>query len=952
MKLSGHLTLEIVDEITGKVIEKREQDNIITNFAYTEMVKNDNIFQWAGRNIFISTETATPVRSKTSIQCSGTAYQGSGQPAIQAFQNANPPYFVITQRLDAVVTPRTFQTVGLTQSSVGQVANTTVAPWAYLLLNTPCTQQAEQIINLTYRVTVQNATVPGVSIIKYPRWINDVCDALVNTTFERYNFLYNTVVPASLDEYNWQLLFVSNRLSRTGSTDGFGQPASGTFISGQNQNTLFYRCKQYWTIPRDNNNSRFSNGRIFNGYLCGNNFTTKTATGNRPESDPGNTFSAHKHTTLNNVTSSSNLQSAFAYSANPRDDLAGMFIPDNNPSGTGVLQFSEDPWTEKWPSIYRIRITEGGPVGTAKFVLGVKRFGGHSADANFTYSGSGTSFHPYIYAALQPYPNCHGWQYVAPIIAWDNYLTVQADQNGLSIINQFTGQHWDFDSTRPSPFTLSITQFRQFALDQARNLIYVADSVTGLWKINITNINSPVITQESTTPTYAVDVNVNGVVYAFMNLATTALTLTSSASSYTTNLNFTTVALTTSNWLNIHINKIHADTRMAICVRDNTVTNGLRGARVYWWSLAGGSSANNITTVQIYVGEHQANYAWSKGSDNRLWSGDGTLLSFNSSTIIRQNPGDLSQLNLLPQYGTESYRQLDGTINTTNLFGNACVAQDYWGNFVSNNANGNIQLSSTGASVGSYNENTKYPRMHIKRVSLPNGIVLADTVSSNYLTTGSSNTLSSWIWYKWNGTNWIPSVTYNNNTGDFTDTTGSDTRTTSSSFIDLIDGINVRFENTATGTSFVANEVYDQYVCQGFMKTNDTSLYIENITAYIQPYFEKVTLTPTIITAPNNYGVVVDGAPGNLGLSSAVSATTENALWHSILPEYAPNLMRFTIDGTPITGIFRETVETIPTQASLTTGQVIVYRNGLILCSTADVGKTLAGYFSYVARSD
>jgi hypothetical protein len=135
-------------------------------------------------------------------------------------------------------------------------------------------------------------------------------------------------------------------------------------------------------------------------------------------------------------------------------------------------------------------------------------------------------------------------------------------------------------------------------------------------------------------------------------------------------------------------------------------------------------------------------------------------------------------------------------------------------------------------------------------------------------------------------------------------------------------------------------------------KTNDTSMYVETATIYSQPVFNKVSITPTTITAANNYGVVVDGAPGNTAISSAVSAIAVNPLYHSLLPEYDKSNMYFEINSIPVTTVYAESINTLPAANTLTAGQVIVYRNGLIVCSSADVNKTLTGYFSYVARSD
>jgi hypothetical protein len=947
MKLSGHLTLEIVDELTGEIVNKIEQDNIITDLAYSD-INVVNSCYWPARGIFISTETATPVRSKTTIQCSGIAYQGAGQPPIQAFHNASPPYFVITQRLDAVTTARTFQTVGLTTSGGGQVININVTPYAYLLLNTPCTQEANQIVNLTYRITVQNTALIGTSTVKYPRWVNDVCYSLVYSQgIQDYSpYLYNMVANAPLPEYNWRYLYITDRfpqltMEQTGTNGG---RANATSI-GSAQNTNFYRYKQYWDFYRTNASGRQgANGRVVNGILSGNNIQLKTAA---VEPDPGLTRSAHSSMQLETT---SNLQSAFAYSSTPPIDRGPMFLPDNNPAGTGLISFSEDPWTGIWPTIYRIKITTSGNVGTAKYVLGVKHFGGYTSDSNFTYATqAGRAFHPYIYSVVQPYIGCHGWQFTMPILGYSDVLTVQADNTGISIINQFTGQHYDLDGTTTP--ALPITNFRQMAIDRPNNLIYVACASTGLWKIDISNLSSIVVTNEIATPAYAVDVSAAGVVYTFLNMATTVLTLTSSASSYVTDLGFAGTALTTSNRIYIHVNKLHADTRIAVVIRNGSPSAGLRSAIIYWWSLAAGDAGAYTTNIP-YCGESQCSFAWCTNSDNRFWSGEGGLFSFGSATMINAAVGKAVPYTVsnLPSYDPETFRLLDGTIVTPGQYANMNVAQDIWGNYITFNTTGTLYKPSTGAIMSTYNNTNDTYQM--KRVTLTNGVILSDGVTYFSSTNGMDNSLSAWVWYKWDGTNWIKAVNYNPNTDVYTDTTSTDTKTTTTGYLPLLDGINVRFENGATGTSFLVNEVYDQYVCKGILKTNDIYLYIENSPFYTQPVYEKVTITPTVITLGNNYGVVVDGAPGNTSLSPATSAVTVNPLWHSILPEYTNSIMRITIDGTPVTKCFSETVSTIPSQASLNAGEIIVYRNGLILCSTADATKTLAGYFSYVAKSD
>ena len=352
-------------------------------------------------------------------------------------------------------------------------------------------------------------------------------------------------------------------------------------------------------------------------------------------------------------------------------------------------------------------------------------------------------------------------------------------------------------------------------------------------------------------------------------------------------------------------------------------------------------------------GESQCSFEWVKRSPDRLWTGAGILLEYGSGTAvngpsIRTSITSFSSLSC--NYDPETRRLLDGTLLSVNATMNVNVAQDYWGAFISHGTNAGWAPSSTGVLQSSFNQNQS---PSIKRVAMPNGIILSEIASAYMFDNGMDNFIARWIWYKWDGSNWVLAADYDPTTGAFTDTTGTSTRTTSTSYLNLLDGINIRFQNGATGTSFIAGEVYDQYVCKGVLKTNDTYVYVENSPFYTQPVYEKITLTPTTITAPNNYGVVVDGAPGNNSLSAATSAITVDPLWHSLLPEYDNNnITSFSINGVPVVRVYAETKETIPDPNTLTAGQIIMYRNGLILCSSADVGKTLTGFFSYVARSD
>jgi hypothetical protein len=960
MKLSGHLTIEVVDATTNEVINTIEQSNIITDNAYTNEYFLRTLI-WSANTIFISNETALPTRTKASIQCLGCAYKGTGQPDTQVFHTANPPYISYTQRLDAVSVARTFQTVGLTNQNVGQVVNTVITPWAYLLLNQPCTQEVSQILNFNYRITVQNSTISGANRPLYPQWINDMCfsmsgfNSYLNIN-QDYRSLRNMTACAPLPEYQWWYLPVAtygNIPAVTGTSDN-----QGNWVTWQgNQATNFYRQKCYWSFPRANNSD--ANGRVFNGILSGSNYTPKTT---NEAAETKATFSAYSSSTLSTT---SNLQSAFAYRSVPPTTITACFLPDNTPTGSGSLTFSEAPWTGVWPTTYRIRITESGAPGTAKYVLGVRNFTSYYTDSYYTYCQSNKAYHPYIQHLAKPYNKAHGWQLTMPISAIDNVWTVQADRTGVSIVNQFTGQHYDLDSTTTP--ALPITDMRQYAVDAPRSLIYVACSSTGLWRINYSNLSAITVTNVLfAQPVYAVDTDKNGIVYAVTVDASISLILTSSASNYTANLGFTG---TLTSWLYILVNRIHADTRIAIVVRNNTITNQLRGANIYWWSLANGTSTNTYLGNLVSCGESQNSVAWVRNNDSRLWCSDGTLLEFNTASQVNPSAAKYSLTNIQSYisdigYDPETYKLLDGTqLPTTGTrYLPHQICQDYWGAYISSpNGYAQIYHPATGATFTNINNQGSgaqglFPFLSVipdKAVCFANGIHLSSAACHYQWANFVGNTDQDWIWYKWNGTSWIPAVTFNANTNTWINTIDSaSSRTTSTSNQALLDGISVRFTAGLTEPSFVVGEVYDQHVARGMFKTNDTSMYVETATIYSQPVFNKVSITPTTITAANNYGVVVDGAPGNTAISSAVSAIAVNPLYHSLLPEYDKSNMYFEINSIPVTTVYAESINTLPAANTLTAGQVIVYRNGLIVCSSADVNKTLTGYFSYVARSD
>lgn len=957
LKIKGHATINVIDATTNEIVRTVEGDNIITDLTYKDIANNIEIpfssssgFTWFGRTIFISDETATPVRTKTTIRCMGTATRAVGQPFLTVYHRSNPPYFVITQRISANTgAPRTFNTVGLTNNGAGPFTDpntTNVTPYSYLKLASPCIQDSNQLLDIVYRVTFDTVSIPNADTNVNTEFIRDIIwNAATGQSVVNAGTLYAMIAKAPLKSYGWEFLNSPHIYTSLNNLFGLYRNNGARLGFQGNQADLFYRNKYYLVTGRDNLSW---NGTLVNGISYGCNTLKLATTFNSSEvtvaeSDPGNARSAHNY---NNLIVKSPMQSAFSY-ANPEADRGPQFLPSNVPTGTGTVIFNDEGWTGTWPTVYRVRVVTGGNATTAKFVLGVKNFSGFFSDDNFVYAGTVRGTHPYIENYAKPYTRCHGWQFTSPIKPLDNNWTIQADQDGISLINQYTGQHFDYDSTNG----LNITNFRQFAI--YNNFIYVACSASGLWRINITDKSAPIITNLTTTPAYAVDVDGAGVVYTLLNTTSTTLILTSSASNYTTDLNC--IALNTSQWINIYINKLHPDTRIAISVRLNTFldsdSRNVRDAQLFWWSLASGA-AGSVGPVKG-CGETQNSFEWVNGSDSRMWSAAGNLLVYGSGSSIN-GLTPLSVPTIIDFRNGNNpftpFTKLDGSAVSSD-YGvyNYCVMQDPWGNFfpiiaISTVGNHSVLLPSTGASQNTTNFNRLGIASVNRGVAMPNGVMLSAYCITSYGRNRMDNSLDSWIWYKWNGSSWIKAVNYDPATNTFTDTTNiaTESRTCSTSNVSLLDNINVRFVSGTAEPSFVADEVYDQYVCNGFLKTNDTSNYLEYVIFYTQPVFSRQTLSNQTINN-TDYTVRVDKCPTGI---------SPDPLWYAMLPEYGQDQMFITINGVEVTTVFAETIDTMPTQASLTTGQIAIYRNGNIVCSSSDAGKTLAGFYSYVARSD
>ena len=171
LQVKGKVLIQFRDCKTGELRREVEQDNIVTNvsllnfiqviFISDELVHGTSAFN--DRRISISTSLAVPLRTVATVpNVIGTGYVPPDVTSPKYFRNANPPYLEIQNRIEQVGFQRNFNTVALTTLGSNSVNDklqnnlTATGVAAYLLLTVPCTQQADEILDIFYRIQFLN----------------------------------------------------------------------------------------------------------------------------------------------------------------------------------------------------------------------------------------------------------------------------------------------------------------------------------------------------------------------------------------------------------------------------------------------------------------------------------------------------------------------------------------------------------------------------------------------------------------------------------------------------------------------------------------------------------------------------------------------------------------------------------------------------------------------------
>lgn len=539
MKIEGVVEIRRVDSVTGEVVEVITQKNLIPANSLLGVLGFFPPGRYFGsRRISISTSTATPtILSSTLTGIIATGYIPSGVTSPTWNPGIDPPYGQIQNRIDFTGTSRVFNSVGLTDlGSSNNQANLSNQAYAYLKLDTPCTQGAAEFLDIFYRIQFTNSGGGQGFLTKDARY-DFGKQVTVGGVGARGSFLISYLYPNFADtNFNYSELLATSGILIANQDFGW---TTGNVVSSH------YKYKYSLSYDRD---TRV--GIIYNSMLQG-------VQGDFQERNTAYFISQIDY-------AKEPFQTGFWHSSTA---TTPFFDPSFAGNSNGVPTLA-GTWTGKLPELFKLTITATGAVGVATYKLSVRKHLGFNG-SNYTDLAIGS---PYRNPNIAAHPRHHGWRKENnDLLRWSNTQIVQYDDTGVTLLDVFDGTFTTWDSL--STPVLGATQIRQVAVDPTNNLIYVACRNNGLYIINVT---ANTITLQLNSPCYGVDVGRNGRTFALVSGGLY------SSNNWAVAENFTFTGISDGNWSRVYFLKAdpeNANDQIAIVAENASNTN----RRMVWW---------------------------------------------------------------------------------------------------------------------------------------------------------------------------------------------------------------------------------------------------------------------------------------------------------------------------------------------------------------------------------
>lgn len=583
LQLKGSARIEVRDSRNGELKDVREQDNLIFDQTLIDLLNWEVNSLFGSANISISTQQTTPTPGNRQLtQIIGTGAIPSGTTSPQYYPQIVPPFGEIRNIINAVGTPRTFYTVGLTTLSSGDTQNNlTTNALCYLLLSLPCTQGQFDFLDIYYRIeflqTGQRLTPEAVvdfggDCFNLRRFrISDLYCSFCKRPTQNYKNLNSSTqaflanVSAALSPNNW---------------------TQGAVVSSH------FKFRQ--TLSQ---NEAFGIGTI----LC------LVLTGNSAASSNAYRWEQYPKTTP--------IQNGFFQKA---ASTRPFFDPTNFGSSQGKIFLSEQSagsWGDRFPELYQIQIQSSGATGVATYRFRMRKHLGFSGN---TYTD--LSLPSVFRNNTQPAADgMHGYRLEdCDPQRFSATQIVQYDITGVTLLNLINGDYQNWDATT-NP-ALPCTQIRQVVTDGSK--IWVGDRSAGLYEIDpVANT----VVQRIGAQCYGVDVGRNGRVWALVEGGLR------NSDAWLTNRTFTFTGISDNNWNKVQFLKADPENvsdRIALMM-----DAGAGSYRVVWWDAVSTTAVAGLNSTNLKPFPSSFDVSDTGG----FWASQGLRHNFGNATTSALN---------------------------------------------------------------------------------------------------------------------------------------------------------------------------------------------------------------------------------------------------------------------------------------------------------------------------
>lgn len=898
---------------TGEEYIKRDwTDNIITAQAYDSVIGNTGVpavLTWPNFGVYLADTSGSLAGDNFNIQNSDIAladvFPASDRSAttpVSTDEVADPPFAQFTVQYANPGAARQFDTVfvGSVQLTGGNTVNFAIRDiLAYNVLNPACPQATNEIVILFYRIFFFPGSLPANSVnfinppdpldlfrlfVGSPGVDGRPATSQIATYLWRQSVYGWWTVPSNASLPGYERIRNGNAPQEATSGDSFGDGLndSQTDTSDLVFDTTNKKLKATLVIDQD----LFDSAQSFNGRILCN-----IAQGSYQEK--GNGTNGNLYAAIGNLIYSRT--GAPVQNVIGHDEMAPgpLFNEATTSTGFGSIEIqpSSGGWTKQVPSIYAIVITSSGSSTTAQYRLRKKVTVGWD-DSN-SWGAELISNNPWRFPSAT---GAASSETNAPVPFSDRQvITYTQVPAKLSITNVVDGSFTNYDSTTTPAYPYAAQQ-----IDANNGLIYIADPGQGLFVLDVSGgtITGPA---DGETACYGVEVSNNGTVYWISPTGLKKGTGNLATGNTTTTFAFPGT-ISSSDVQFIKVNKAAGkDNEVAVLIRDPDNSNQ---ETCLWWNDSTNvtTKTNALTTATGTDQSVSSSYRWLTTSSfipsqaGNAWffltDQDGSTAGRPQWTTFESLTGNrLSNVN-----NKESpIRSQSGNVNYAGIClvsWNDLVLTEQ-GLFPANNSSSSATFTFNGAS-----ENT----LGGPGCVLPDGLLVTrDSISPINNGNGFTDQDGFWIEYGWNGSEFVEGNT--------------SSRTASSSFVTLLDGLEIRFTDGVAGTQFVATDYYTVVVCDGIFKDNQSDFPIVWST-YYYPVVEAAD--PIFTISSTTYNLLAASS----GKFIRIDTDTDTLLRTHI----------FEIDGSPVTAIL--------TSGTPAAGQITLNSDGTVTLAAADNGKT------------